>query len=466
MIDHLIIFGASGDLTARLLLPALAELVQEQALPADLRVLGASRDDWSADYFRVRMGRALAAHAPHVATHARNDLVARLDYRQADATDPAEIASLLAGGDRPILAYLALAPALFEPAVRALGTAGIPPGSAVAMKKPFGDSLASARHLNEVLRTELPDAPIFRVDHFLTNELISRIVAMRFANRIFEPIWNSEHVSHVEITWDETLTLEGRAAYYDRAGALRDMLQNHLLQVLFWSRWSRPRDSTTSRSAMPSCRPPGHSHSDAGPGPSHLVACAIWSGEHRRPRRAAYVDEPGIHPQRNTETFAELTLGVTNWRWLGTPFTIRSGKALARDRAEVAVHFRPVPDLVLEGFSVTDNVLRIGLIEPTVQLSVNNLGADHRLVEESFALDAGPPGRAAYANLLMAMLHGRQMVAIRADETEEMWRIVEPVLAAWARDDVPLLEYPAGSYGPTAGRNLGLDHPANVDLHR
>ncbi|HEY7036904.1 MAG TPA: glucose-6-phosphate dehydrogenase [Thermomicrobiales bacterium] len=453
MIDRVVIFGATGDLTARLLMPALAELTQERELPDGLQVLGVGRLAWSADDFRRRMEQALSEHAPHVAVPAREDLIARLDYRRADVTAAAEMDAVLGSTERPLLAYLALPPSLFEPTVSALAAARLPPGSTIAIEKPFGDGVASARHLNDVLRTELPGTTVFRVDHFLSNQLINRIATMRFANRIFEPIWNNQHVERVEIAWDETLTLEGRATYYDGAGALRDMLQNHLLQVLCLVAMEPP-----SRFDEQSVRDARVAVLRAIPSPTpervrrHSVRGRYAAGTIGDRNVPAYVDEPGIDPHRQTETFAQVTLEVENWRWKGTQFTIRSGKALAQDRAEVAVHFRPVPGLLFEGQGVTGNVLRIGLLEPSVRLSVNNLGSEHRLAERTLALDTAPPTRPAYANLLLAMLHGRQMVAIRDDETEEMWRIVEPVLAAWAADDVPLLDYPAGSDGPAAAR--------------
>jgi glucose-6-phosphate 1-dehydrogenase len=452
MIDRVVIFGATGDLTSRLLMPALAELARERELPDGFQVLGVGRATWTADDFRQRIAGALTAHASQVSASVRDGLVTRLDYRTADVTNAAEMTALLDGVDRPLLAYLALRPSLFEPTIRALAAARLPPGSAIAIEKPFGDGVASARHLNEVLRTELPGTRVFRVDHFLSNDLINRIAVARFANRIFEPIWNNQHVARVEISWDETLTLEGRAGYYDGAGALRDMLQNHLLQVLCLVAMEPP-----SRFDEPSVRDARVAVLRAIPSPTpdwirrHSVRARYAAGTIGDRAVPAYVDEPGIDPRRGTETFAQLTLEVANWRWEGTPFTIRSGKALARDRAEVAVHFRPAPGLLFEGQPVTGNVLGIGLMEPSVRLSLTSLGADHRLVERTLTVDTVRPERAAYANLLMAMLQGRQMVAIRADETEEMWRIVQPILAAWAGDEVPLLDYPAGSDGPTAG---------------
>ncbi len=350
MIDRFVIFGATGDLTSRLLMPSLAELAQEQELPDGFRVLGVGRASWSGDDFRQRMAQAMAEHASHVAAPAREDLVSRLDYRTADVTDGAEMTALLGGGDRPLLAYLALRPGLFEPTVRALAAARLPPGSAVAIEKPFGDGVASARRLNDVLRTELPGTIVFRIDHFLSNEFINRIVALRFANRIFEPIWNSQHVDRVVISWDETLTLEGRARYYDGAGALRDMLQNHLLQVLCLVAMEPPArfDEQSVRDARVAVL-----RAIASPTPDQVRRDSIRAryaagtiGDRTVP---AYVDEPGIDPSRQTETFAQLTLAVATWRWEGTPFTIRSGKALARDRAEVAIHFRPTPGLVFAG---------------------------------------------------------------------------------------------------------------------
>jgi glucose-6-phosphate 1-dehydrogenase len=388
MFERIVLYGATGDLTSRLLMPALAELEHEHELPGELRILGVGRLDWSAEEFRRRIDGALAEHVPHVAAAARSALVSRLDYRRADVTSEAAVTAIVRDIGSPHLTYFALPPFLFEPAILALAAANLPAGSALAVEKPFGNGVESARHLNTLLRVQLPGATVFRVDHFLSNELINRIAVMRFANRIFEPIWNSQHIEHVEIVWDETLTLEGRAQYYDGAGALRDMLQNHLLQVLCLVAMEAP-----ARFDEASVRDGRVAVLRAIPSPSldhvrhHSIRARYAAGTIGARSVPAYIHEPGIDPNRNTETLAQLTLKVMNARWENTPFTIRSGKALARNRAEVAMHFRPAAGLAFAGESITQNVLRIGLAEPYVQLNVNNLGPDRHFVERMLTLD-------------------------------------------------------------------------------
>ncbi len=441
MIDQFVIFGASGDLTARLLLPSLAVLVAEGNVPDGLRIMGAGQEDYTPDAFRERIAEALDTHAAHVDAEARRRIIRSLDYRQTDVSDVGQIRTLIDGIDRPLLAYLALPPWLFAPTLSALGQIGLPAGSAVAVEKPFGDGVASARALNELIQQALPATLVYRVDHFLTNELAQRVLALRFANRLFEAAWNSNHIESVEITWNETLTLEGRAAYYDGAGALRDMLQNHLLMILCYVAMDAParfdeRSIRAARAAVLRAIP------DASPGQS--VRARYTAGKIGGRDVPSYVNEPGVDPRRRTETYAELTLEVANWRWQGVPFTLRSGKAFGRNHAEIAVSFRETPNLTF-ATRPTRNVLRIGLSEPYARLSVNVNGPDRTLVAETFDMETASPGREAYANLLLDMLRGNAMLTVRDDEAEELWRIVEPVLGAWNAGTEPLGEYPAGS---------------------
>ena len=231
MIQQMVLFGASGDLTSRLLLPAVAQLAEAGLLPSGFTILGAANEDWSTADFRQHIAAKLKEHSS-VAPATQEAVVERLTFQTTDVTD-AEAVRRLFGDDHPdTLAYLALPPFLLRSVLPALATAGLRISDALAIEKPFGNDLASARELNQVLRLRLPEPTIFRVDHFLSSELVRRVITLRFLNRVFEPVWNAEHVERVDISWLEDLTLEGRASYYDGAGAMKDMIQNHLMEIM------------------------------------------------------------------------------------------------------------------------------------------------------------------------------------------------------------------------------------------
>jgi glucose-6-phosphate 1-dehydrogenase len=450
VIERFVLFGASGDLASRLLLPSLAGLVAESVVPPSLRVVGSGSQDLSTDEFRERIQTALAEHAADVDETARRRVVDALEYVAADVTDRDDVARVLTTGSGPALVYLALPPSLFEPAVQAVADAGVPAGSALAIEKPFGTGLASARALNELLHTKIPEVPVFRVDHFLSDELVQRVFALRFTNRVFEPIWNRDHIEAIDVVWDETLTLEDRAGYYDRAGALRDMIQSHLLAALTFVALEQPsrRDERSLRDARAAVLRAVPTP-EAAAVPQSSVRGRYTAGEIDGRAVPSYVDEPGVDAARGTETYAEITVEVANWRWAGVPFRLRSGKALARDHAEIAVQFRRPPVHGPEIDKSPANVLRIGLLDPYVRLAMNVNGPDFTLEPIDLELCSRPPARPAYANLIVQMLEANTALSIRADETEEMWRIVEPVLAAWEAGAAPMLDYPAGSTGPT-----------------
>jgi glucose-6-phosphate 1-dehydrogenase len=453
MIDRLVIFGATGDLTARFLLPGLAALRAAGLLSERFQLTGSGREDWDGEQFRSWAATQLGRHAAHLPAAARQAVVSASAYRQADVRDPASVAAAVAG-DGPVAAYLALPPAVFPGAVTALRDAGLPAGSRIVLEKPFGEDLASAVSLNRLLAQTLPERDVFRVDHFLAMTTVQNVLGSRLANRVIEPIWNSSHIAAVDIVWDESLALEGRAAYYDGVGALKDMVQNHLLQLLclvameppvsLGERDLRDRKVDVLRSVKP------------------LTAAAAA----QRTRRArytagrvgdrdipAYATEKGVDPGRRTETFAEVRLELENWRWLGTVFRIRTGKALARDRKEVVVRFRDVPNPPSgSGVHPAPNVLRFGLEPESLALELTGVGA--RVGELGpLTLDAElpPPELPAYGNVLFEVLSQNAELSIRGDEAEESWRVVTPVLEAWDSGLVPLEEYPAGSDGP-AGR--------------
>ena len=366
MIDRIVLFGATGDLAARLLLPSLAVLMEDGKVPPDLAVLGLGRQDHTTESFRGKIAADLEEHAPQVDPQVRDSLVRAIQYRRTDVGAPEEVAAALQGIDRPALVYLALAPHLFAPTLLAIAQSGLPPESVIAVEKPFGDSLQSAVRLNGLLREHFPATTIFRVDHFLSDALVQQVVALRFANRFFEPLWNNQHIERVDIVWDETLTLEGRASYYDTAGALKDMIQNHLLEVLAIVAMDQP-----SRLDEPSYRDARVAVLRAIPTMSadqviqRSVRGRYVAGRVGERLVPAYVDEPGISPARSTETFAQVTLEVANWRWTGVPFTMRSGKALGQDRGEVIITFRKPPDAAHRPRRLESNVLRMGLMVPS-----------------------------------------------------------------------------------------------------
>ena len=299
MISRMVIFGATGDLTARLLLPAVAQLVESDALPSDIQILGSAVEPWSREKFREHIAQALNAHAAQVSPATRQRVVDMLDYRPSDVTDPTDVAAVIGTSHGSTLVYLALPSGLLEAALAALATADLGSEDAVAIEKPFGTDLASAQRLNALLASGLSAPTIFRIDHFLSNELVRRVAALRFANQVFEPILNAHHVERVDISWLESLTLEGRADYYDRAGALKDMLQNHLMEALSLVVMEEPArlDSVSFRNsrveALRNIATPTLADIKAGTIRARYTAGAI--GDRQVP---AYVDEPGIDPAR------------------------------------------------------------------------------------------------------------------------------------------------------------------------
>jgi glucose-6-phosphate 1-dehydrogenase len=446
-----VVLGGSGDLTGRLLLPGLAELAAANLLDAGTEVVALSQEEWSDERYRAWAGDRLAAHAEHVPEAARQRVVDRLRYEQGDVTVPGDLRRALdRAGGVPVV-YLALPNTIFLPTLQALADVGLPEGAVVAVEKPFGRNRADARDLNEVLHRLVPEDRVFRTDHFLAMQTVLNILGLRFANRLFEPIWNAGHVERVDIVFDETLGLEGRAGYYDTAGALRDMLQNHLLQMLAVVAMEPPVSvdaaglGARKADVLRAVRPPAEMARDTVRG--RYTAGTV--GDRRLPD---YTAEDGVVPDRGTETYAEYTVTVENWRWAGVPFRLRSGKALAADRHEIAVRFKPVPHLPFTDEMPQPDVLRLLLDPDGISLELNLNGAGDPFDLERHTLDVSLPPRrlSAYGLLLREMLTGDAALSISDVEAEESWRIVEPILAAWSAGEVPLREYPAGSDGPAA----------------
>jgi glucose-6-phosphate 1-dehydrogenase len=446
-VTRVAILGADGDLTARLLLPALAELLEaDRCGPLEIRGVGLGQ--YTTEGFREHIAPWLAERASGVGEASRTRLLDALYYTQGDVTDAAVLRGALEPGRGPLVAYLALPPAVFAPAVQALVASGVTGKSRVVVEKPHGQDLDSTVALNELLHAHFPEAHIFRMDHFLGKQTVQNVLGLRFANRLFEPLWNAQHIARVEVRWDETLTLEGRANYYDRAGALIDMLQNHLLQLACLVGMEPPRtlherDLRDKKleflRAVRSLTPEEVR--------AQTVRARYTAGRVGEREVPSYEDEEGVKPERHTETFAQVALWVDNWRWAGVPFVLRSGKALGENRHEIAIHFREVPFLAFgQPNHPTCNVLRLSFNPDRLDLSLNLNGAGDpfELEEAELSLTLAPQQPSAYARLLQDILEGDPALSIRADEAEEAWRIVTPILEAWREGVVPMRSYPAG----------------------
>jgi glucose-6-phosphate 1-dehydrogenase len=451
VIDRLVVLGGTGDLTGRYLLPGLAALRTRGQLPERFELVGASREDWDDEQFRSWAASWLLREAGGVDPVAAATLVRSSRYRRLDLADQASVRACLAG-EGPLAVYLALPPAVFPTAVTALHHAELPGDSQVVLEKPFGEDLDSAMALNRLLAELVDERHVFRVDHFLAMTTVQNVLGTRLANRVLEPIWNSAHIDEVEIIWEESLALEGRAGYYDRVGALKDMVQNHLLQLLclvameppisLGERDLRDRKVDVLRSVRPF---------EADDVAARTRRARYRAGRARGSDIPAYVEEDGVAPEHGTETFAEVVLELDNWRWSGTGFRLRTGKAMAEDRKEVVVHFRPVPHLPFEHSqgSVT-NRLRFGLEPEGLSLDLTGTGPSvaTNLVPLTLSAEMEPSELPAYGRILLDVLGANSALSIRADEAEEAWRVLTPVLEGWSRDLVPMEEYDAGSSGP------------------
>jgi len=441
----LVILGAGGDLTSRLLLPALGQLLTRE--PArSVRIVGADREQWTDAELESVVRTAFGSMDAE-------DAAARVEvsYVRTDITQADELRSLLGGLSGQVAVYFAVPPAVAAACIATLTPDMLPAGAMLVMEKPFGTDEESARELNRVLTALVPESQVFRVDHFLGRSTTLNLLGARFANRILEPLWSAESIESIDIVYDESLALEGRAGYYDRAGALVDMIQSHLLQVLAVLAMEEPAtlDEIDFRAATGAV----------------LRATRVWGDDpaasSRRARyiagqvdgtaKPSYVDEPGVDPGRQTETLADATFEVRNARWAGVPFRLRSGKALGTPAREIVVHFRRVRHLPRGLTGTSDGaVLRFSLGPDRMSLELNLNASEDPLELERATLSAelGEGALKAYAEVLSGVLDGDPMLAVRGDAAEQSWRIVAPILEAWRRDEVPLEDYVAGSSGP------------------
>lgn len=440
-----VIFGASGDLSSRLLLPGLGSLLAGPRA-SSVRIIGTGRSPLAADDWADRIRSAFGADPSPAAA----ETLATTQYVAGDPTDAAHLRTLLElAGPAPVL-YFSLPPAVTTAIVETLQSVDLPTGTELAFEKPFGTDSASAAALNKLVGTLVPEENVHRVDHFLGRTAVLNLIGLRFANRLFEPVWNAEHIESIEIVYDETLGLEGRAQYYDNAGALVDMIQSHLLLVLALLAMDAPAtmDAVEVRSEMARALRS-----------THLAGSTLEAS--RRARYTAgtadgravpsYAGEAGVNPARETETLAEVTVEVDTNRWAGVPITLRSGKALGAARKEIVIKFKPLRHLPSGLHGGRDGeTLRIGLQPGELSLSVPALGVDGPYTMGQVFLDATLPSSPVlpYGEVLNGILRGDPLLSVRGDVAERCWEIVEPVLDAWRSDEVPLEEYAAGSDGP------------------
>jgi glucose-6-phosphate 1-dehydrogenase len=467
-----VIFGASGDLTQRKLFPALYSLAYRRLLPEKFAVVGVARSEETDDEFRERMERAVREQARDPF---RDDVWEPLadgiryvaaDFGSADFERRAKgVLSELdeergTAGNR--VYYFAVPPKAIAPIVEEVGPRRPTSGWVrLVIEKPFGHDLESARALTALLHEYFTEEEIFRIDHYLGKETVQNMLALRFANGIFEPIWNRQFIDHVQITVAETMGIENRAGFYEAAGAIRDIFQNHLLQLLALTAMEPPIDFTSEQVRNEKVKVLRALHT---PGPKSVVRGQYGRGYVEGEEVPGYREEPGVAPDSMTETFVAAKLFVDNWRWADTPFYVRMGKRLARRETTIAIHFKRAPHPPFEEYAteaLRPNVLvvhvqpdegvslAIGAKVPGAGMTIRNVHMDF-LYGGTFR--TGLPE--AYERLILDAMLGDQTLFTRTDEVEEQWSLVDAVVAAWRRDRPNFPNYAAGTWGPASADDL------------
>ncbi len=470
----MVIFGATGDLAHRKLLPAIYNLAHEGALPERFNLVGFAFEEYTDESFREMMGEAIEQYSrrapkPEVLEallHRTHFLTGSFD-NVADFEKLGELLETLDHkADEPMshLFYLATAPTFFATVVQQIGAAGLDKlddaAVRVVIEKPVGRDLESAHALNRDVLSVLDEDQVYRIDHYLGKETVQNILAFRFANSMFEPIWNSNYIDYVQITASEDLGIGSRASYYDTAGALRDLVQNHMLQLMALLCMEPPNALTANKvrdekaKVLRAVRAPLFSEVAQMAVRGQYTAGTIGSDN-----VPGYLEETDVADDSKTETYAALRLEISNWRWAGVPFYLRTGKRLARKVTEIAVSLKPVPHLAFQihGAPPPPNEL-VFTIQPnegvSISLGAKIPGAKTRIRPVNMQFQYGTSFTSespeAYERLILDVMRGDATLFTRVDEVEALWEIVDPVLAYWAADPAPPEPYAAGSSGPAA----------------
>jgi glucose-6-phosphate 1-dehydrogenase len=469
----LVIFGASGDLTHKKLMPALYSLAYRRLLPSRFAIIGISRTDESDDGFRDGMKQAVQRYSrDEFRQDVWDELAESMRYIATDFADDAgeskleEVITELdgqkqLGGNR--VYYLAVPPPAFPTIVDALGKHRTERSgwTRLIVEKPFGHDLKSAQELTALLREHFAENEIFRIDHYLGKETVQNMLALRFANGIFEPIWNRQFIDHVQITVAESIGIEGRAGYYEQAGAIRDIFQNHLLQLLALTAMEPPIDFTSESVRNEKVKVLKSLHT---PGPKSVVRGQYGRGFVEGEEVPAYREEEGVASDSMTETFVAAKLYVDNWRWADTPFYVRMGKRLARRETTIAIQFKRAPhppfeETAAEG--LRPNVLLVHVqpdegVSLAIGAKVPGQGMTIQTVHMDFlyggAFRTGLPE--AYERLILDTMLGDATLFTRNDEIDEQWLLVDAIVAQWQRDRPAFPNYAAGTWGPPSSEEL------------